>query len=491
MRAIYLGSIYDAMDDQVVEEMHRLAIPGAMLAIVEGDRIVHARGFGRARPSGQAPTPQTPFAIGSLTKAITATAVMQLVESGKIKLDDPVQSYLPWFKVKDPEAAAKITVRHLLNHISGLPSWCGESFLADFDQQSGAEKLQARQLATVKLCHPVGESFEYCNMNYNLLGLIIEAASGAGYPRYLQEHVLDPLRMGHTFTSETRARRHGMAVGHQMWFWTPVARPGLPMPSGSLASGQLISSAEDMAHFLIAHLNRGQYETERILPLTRIEELHRGATDVTAMGRSLGQYGMGWFVGEVAGTRVLWHAGCVPDFTAVMALLPEQQRGLILLVNAGHYMMNPAMSEVGLRLATLLAGERRAPDVFGFDRFAPWLMRALVVLPLLQVPGIASELRRLRKRRQEVPQGQRRDRSWWRRVALPLLPSLVWIWVPIRLLGSRRRGFLRLFLPDFYWTAMISGGLALGWALIRTALNLRARPPRSAAGSPRGHASHQ
>src|SRR5512140_3007889 len=104
---------YKVIDDYIEQQMRRLNIPGVSLAIVEGDQIVHLRGFGRARPSGEAPTPQTPFFIGSLTKSFTALAVMQLVEAGKIDLDAPVQHYLPWFRVADPEASGQITVRHL------------------------------------------------------------------------------------------------------------------------------------------------------------------------------------------------------------------------------------------------------------------------------------------------------------------------------------------------------------------------------------------
>jgi CubicO group peptidase (beta-lactamase class C family) len=112
---------YDTIDAYVEEQMRRLKIPGVSLAIIEGDKIVHLRGFGRSRLGGEAPTPQTPFFIGSLTKSFTALAVMQLVEAGKIELDAPVQRYLPWFRVADPAASAQITVRHLLNQTSGLP----------------------------------------------------------------------------------------------------------------------------------------------------------------------------------------------------------------------------------------------------------------------------------------------------------------------------------------------------------------------------------
>ena len=112
---------FEAIDAYFEGQMRRLNIPGVTLAIIEGDQIVHRRGFGRARPGGEAPLPETPFFIGSLTKSITALAVMQLVEAGKVELDAPVQRYLPWFRVADPQASAQMTVRHLLNQTSGLP----------------------------------------------------------------------------------------------------------------------------------------------------------------------------------------------------------------------------------------------------------------------------------------------------------------------------------------------------------------------------------
>jgi CubicO group peptidase (beta-lactamase class C family) len=110
-RPVSTSADYDAIDAYVEGQMQRLNIPGVSLAIVEGDRIVHLRGFGRARPGGEAPTPETPFFIGSLTKSFTALAVMQLVEAGKVELDAPVQRYLPWFD-GGPQASAQITVRH-------------------------------------------------------------------------------------------------------------------------------------------------------------------------------------------------------------------------------------------------------------------------------------------------------------------------------------------------------------------------------------------
>ena len=104
---------------------------------------MHERAFGQARPDGTQPSPQIPFGLGSTTKSFTALAVMQLVEAGKVSLDAPVQRYLPWFRVADPQASAQMTVRHLLNQTSGLPQSSGIIPLGDFDSRPGATKRQA------------------------------------------------------------------------------------------------------------------------------------------------------------------------------------------------------------------------------------------------------------------------------------------------------------------------------------------------------------
>jgi CubicO group peptidase (beta-lactamase class C family) len=147
---------FEEIDAHIERQMERLNMPGVALAIVEGDKVVYLRGFGRARPGGEAPTPQTPFIIGSLTKSFTALAVMQLVEDDKVELDAPVQRYLPWFRVADPRASAQITVRHLLNQTSGLPTLSGEIQLADLDDRPDASERQARALSTLELTRPVG-----------------------------------------------------------------------------------------------------------------------------------------------------------------------------------------------------------------------------------------------------------------------------------------------------------------------------------------------
>ena len=464
------STLHDAIDAYIEEQMQRLNIPGVSLAIVEDDQIVHLRGFGQARPGGETPTPQTPFFIGSLTKSMTALAVMQLVEAGKIEMDAPVQRYLPWFRVADPQASAEMTVRHLLNQTSSLPTSSGEIQMADFDNSPDAAERQARALSTLMLTRPVGSAFEYSNVNYNLLGLIIEAASGESYADYIQKHIFTPLEMSHSYTSLSVAKQNGLAMGHRYWFAIPFVAPNTPVPSGSLPSGQIISCSEDVAHYMIALLNGGRYGNAQILSEEGITEMHRGVADDSVMGISLGQYGMGWFVDESGKTKLVWHSGTTPDFGAFIALLPEQRKGLVLLFNANHHWFTPVLSDFGAGAAALFAGDQ--PNPIQFVGVIPWMLRGLLLIPLIQTIGVAATLRLLRRWHHEPERRPSGGRLWRRYILLPLIPNLLIASTLIPMLG-KTRGYLMLYMPDYSWIALLCGSFAGIWMFLRTGLIIR------------------
>ncbi len=469
-------NLYDAIDAYVKGQMRRLKIPGAALAIVEGGEIVHLRGYGRARPGGDAPTSQTPFFIGSLTKSITALAVMQLVEGGKVVLDAPVQRYLPWFHVADPQASAQMTVRHLLNQTSGLPMIAGNVALADMDDRPDATERQVRALATLKLGRPVGAKWEYSNLNYNVLGLVVEAASGESYTDYVRDHIFIPLEMSRTYTSKTAAKQNGLARGHRHWFSFPFPAPQLPVPWGSLPSGQLISCAEDMAHYLIAHLNGGRYGEAQILSAAGIDELHRGVAEFAYGSLGAGRYGMGWFETAVEGTTVYSHGGNVPDFSAFMVLVPEQNKGAVVLFNADPYGLPMITEEVGMGLTAVLAGQQPPPIRL---EFVQWIMRLLPLVPLAQVAGVMATRRRLGQWRRDPASRPRGSLAWGRYLLLPLIPNLALAAILGYLRFSGLIHFLRLFMPDLAWIVRIGGAFAAVWVPLRSGLVLRAfRGPR-------------
>src|SRR5687767_287883 len=208
---------FATIDAYIAARMKDLRIPGVAVGIVRNDQIVYLKGFGIADPSGRPVTPQTSFRLASVSKTITALAIMQLVEAGKIELDAPVQRYLPWFRVaveagSAPEESSAITVRHLLYHTSGIPQSAGNDNFYNGDSSDTALEANVRQLAKVALNRPVGTTYQYANLNYDALGLIVQTVSGQTYEAYIQENVFAPLEMDESFTSQAEAQTQDLAT---------------------------------------------------------------------------------------------------------------------------------------------------------------------------------------------------------------------------------------------------------------------------------------
>ena len=194
------------IDAYVQEQMQRSSIPGLAYAIVAEGQIVHMQAFGVADPNGRRMTVQTPLYIGSVGKTFTALATRQLANSDRLNLDAPVIDYLPWFRVANSETTEPIAVRHLLMHTSGFSNLDGNDPTL-YDPTLTGEAL-VRKLATFRLNRPVGVSYEYSNINYLVLGQVIEAATGMPYARICPGTDLDPLEMQHSFVSEQAARSY-------------------------------------------------------------------------------------------------------------------------------------------------------------------------------------------------------------------------------------------------------------------------------------------
>jgi CubicO group peptidase (beta-lactamase class C family) len=308
---------FKAVDDYLTAQMETAHIPGLSVAIVQGDQIVYQKGYGQADSSGRPVMPQTPFIIGSISKTFTALAVMQLVEAGKVELDAPAQRYLPWFRVANPQASAQITVRHLLNHTSGLPQKA-DTFLWT-DQDDGVLERSVRYLQTVKLARPVG-TFGYSNANYQTLGLIVQTVSGQSYEAYIAQHIFAPLEMQTSFASQEEAQRHGMAAGYQWIFGFPVPAT-LPYIRAELPAGFLICSAEDMAHYLLAQMNGGRYLDRSVLSPQGIAFMQTRSAGVP--------YGNGW---DNGGTLVN-QDGATANFQASVFFDPKARVGVFLAAN--------------------------------------------------------------------------------------------------------------------------------------------------------------
>ena len=341
------------IDAFVREQVQRHGIPGLALAVVEGDRIVHLQGYGKADQTGRAVTPQTPFVVASVSKPMTALAVMQLVEAGKVELDAPVQRYLPAFRVADPAASAKITVRHLFQHTSGIPNTA-------CDTRGDAETLEqyVAELQTVKLAAPVGTRHIYCSGNYNVLGRIVEVVSGQSFGDYMRQHVFAPLEMRHSFASEQEARQDGLAQGYR-WIFGRLVPFHERYNTSQLPSGYLISSAEDMAHFLIAQLNEGRFGSTTVLSPQGIAAMQAPGV---SKGAGEGTYGLGWETDSLGEVPAISHGGAHADIHTMAFIQPETRRGAVLLINANAWLPSfGTFQSLDQGVARLVVGQEPVP----------------------------------------------------------------------------------------------------------------------------------
>lgn len=460
---------FAAIDAYLESQMADLRIPGLALGIVQGDQIVHLKGFGIADPTGRAVTPQTPFILNSISKSFVALAVMQLVEQGQIELDAPVQRYLPWFQMADADASAQITVRQLLNQTSGLPA--SASYMALARPAAVADTLEerVRRLRDTQLNRPVGETFEYTDANYDVLGMIIQSVAGQPYPAYVQQQILAPLTMTRSETTRPDALPTDLATGYRSWFGFPVPFPQW-YAHATLPSGDLISSAEDMAHYLIAQLNGGRYNGTALLSRQGMTVLHQPAA---REGDSEKFYGMGWEVRPMNNLSVVRHDGTSANYYADMVLDPAGQSGVIILLNLN------SLNMYGGRLHALTGGimnllHGQTPPVLPAMHH-PILYPAMLVILIMTVLLIVWMVRMVRAWRRWQRQPAQRPQGWRQvgAVGLPLVLPLGWglllfVGIPQVLYPL---SVLRINVPDFGYAMLVSGALAVLWCIGWAGLN--------------------
>ena len=459
------------IDAYVSEQMQADHIPGVALGLVHNDQIVHLRGFGEASQSGRAVTPQTPFILASVSKSFTALAIMQLVEAGKVKLDAPVQRYLPWFRVADPVASARITLRHLLYHTSGIPSSACST-----EQVTMTLEQFVRSLGTVVLERAVGSHYNYCSANYDVLGLIVQTVSGQSYASYVQQHIFAPLQMHDSFASEQEARHDGLAQGYRWLFGVPV--PFDLYEAFNVPAGFLVSSAGDMTHYLVAQMNGGRFGAATVLSPAGIATMHAPGVAITEGSDTGSSYGMGWNNGTLAGIPAIWHDGAEPNVSTRLLIEPQTHWGAVLLVNANSAIpvdgANSALTSLEAGVTRLLAGQ--APQVslslttlYLIIDGVLLVLSALAIFPLLRLRRWS---RRFEQRQRQRPQFIRLGLRLTWDVALPLALLLLLLFFVSNFNGET---FYEVWVtyPDLVSWILVISALLLLTAVLRAVLAIR------------------
>ncbi|QYC38443.1 Putative penicillin-binding protein PbpX [Nonomuraea coxensis DSM 45129] len=404
-----------SVDAYVRDAVAATGLPGVSVVVTHGGRVVHAAGYGHDS-EGRPVTADTPMRVASVSKAFTATAVMTLVERGKIRLDDPVAAQLPGFRMADPRAS-RVTVRQLLNQTSGLSDTTVDvnaleetTTLADYTARLSGGRLRAEP----------GTRWEYCNVNYDLAARLVEVAGGRDFGSYLRERIFGPLGMTSSAVSDQEVRP---ADGYNSVYGAWLSRPELPAFLNGSGSGGVVTTANDMGRWLIAQSGDGRPVVER-----RSLETMRTPTATRS-------YGMGWGVEEETGQLV--HSGNLFTYTAVAAISPRTGYGFAVMSNSAALQDDTYTIMLGL---TALS-EGRVPELPGADRL---LYEGILAAIALVAAGLGV-LGVLRARRW----AGRRSGSHRRWVVLRLLPALL----PAVVLATY---------PD--WVSFLANGRTVTWA---------------------------
>lgn len=462
----------DDVDAYLHERMAATSTPGMAYAVVSPEAVEEV-GFRGEDGDGEPVTAETTFLWGSVSKPVTATAVLTLVEGGQVDLDEPVGTYLPDLRLADNAATGLITARHLLNHTSGIPSGTGAT--DRFEPTDAPYRDALAELADTELLSVPGERYAYASENYLVLGALVEAVTGQPYDQYLADHVLGPWSMNDTVaTPEDAVSR--LPAGHGYAFGRPVALPVDFDPAGP-SYGYLGGTVLDLAHFAVAQLNGGELGAAQVVQPESVELMR---TDTVRVSDTIG-YGHGWRVdtrNEDLGTSTVWHSGAVHGYQATLVLLPELERGVVVLQNAYGVFQDWELVATGLNAARILAGGN--PEPVDGDPMYPVALGALLValtgIGVATVWPVVTTVRRRPVRRRALLAVT----AGWTAVGL-LLAYVVGLALP-DMLGARL-SLIRLWAPDVGWlaTVVVAGALlVVATRLATTAVRLR-RPTEPAA----------
>lgn len=316
-----------AIEKTIDEKRKEFGIPGLSLAIVKDDKVIYLKGLGVKDFEKNNPvTPDTRFAIGSSSKAFTSMLAVMSADDGKLSLDDSPKKFLPYFTLRDEDAAAKITLRDLLAHRSGL----NRTDLAMVTGMLNREEL-IKVAGMAKPTAKLGEKFQYQNIMYTAAGEAVAKAQNSTWDDLIANRIFKPLGMKNSDTSiDAMQKSRDFSFGYDYNTATKVTRklPQRAIPAAAPA-GAINSSARDMTQWIRLMLANGVIDGRRLVSEKGFEELTRKQINIAGTV----DYGLGWFLRQWNGHKVVEHGGNIDGFNAQVALMPDQKLGFVLLTN--------------------------------------------------------------------------------------------------------------------------------------------------------------
>lgn len=335
-RKISSQNLVAAIEEKLVPLIDQVVagcgLAGLAIGIVKSGELVYSQGFGVRDLDTQKPvTPRSLFHLASTSKTFVATAIVQLVEQGKVALDAPVVTFLPYFRLKDPRYK-EITVRQMLTHTSGLAAESGGYNWHKPETDEGALERYVRSLVDEELLAAPGEKYGYSNIAFEVLGDLIAKVSGQTFESYIKAHLLNPLAM-HDSTFLRAEVPPDLAVTPHFGAPLRTIVGAYPYHRGHAPSSTLHSSVQEMSRWAVANLNRGRFngiqivqpESHNLLWQSTIQTGEKGWEEAV---------GLSWFLGRHRDCPIIHHGGNDPGFESHLVFLPAEDAAAVVLTNA-------------------------------------------------------------------------------------------------------------------------------------------------------------
>jgi len=315
-----LDARLERVNEYLADERSGRRIPGMSAAVVKGDEVVWSRAYGLADVENEVrATPETVYRIASVSKMITAIAVLQLVQSGRLSLNAPLRDYVPEL----PDKGDSITVRHVLAHLSGIRHYRStDEYLSTKRYRLLVDTLEF--FKDDPLVAKPGERFVFSTWGYNLLGLVIERVGGMTFGDYVDKHVFEPLHMKSSDLDDPWAIVPHRARGYRLEKDGSLRNSSYVDLTVRLPGDGMISTAEDLARFAAAFMGDTVLDPSIVQVMTTEHK--------TSSGEPTG-YGLGCFVRELDGLKIVGHAGSTPQASAFLLMIPSEKLAVVILAN--------------------------------------------------------------------------------------------------------------------------------------------------------------
>jgi len=363
-QGIDLDRVVRDLEPEIQRTMLEGRIPSLTIALIAGDRVIWSNGYGYSNIWARTPAvPSTVYLIGSTFKAMATVALLQQMQEGKFKLDDPVDKYLGDLKIQNEDSSHPVTFRHLLTHTSGLP--------ADFGavpvwSDQAPPSLQDYLSKSLKVTGPPLQKEVYSNMAYSLVGYLVEKLSGVPFKRYIIEHVWQPLEMTSTTFEPGPGTEERLAIPYVVDEKTHANVQTVRLKAAVWPAGLVYGTVLDQANWLILNLNGGMFKGKRVVDQAALEEMFtrqypqfKGPIE-GIWGKETAGFGLTWWLDQRNGDHYFAHSGSVPGYTAFLLGNRDRKLGIALMTNGNA--AHPHLFKLADRAMDIIIGNSTSAD---------------------------------------------------------------------------------------------------------------------------------